>query len=329
MVLKIVRTVWPVMLTYVAIGAPCGMIMGQTGMEPWMVFALSSTFVTGSGQFMICNLWLAGVPAASIVASVAAISSRFALYSASIAPHLRGASKRQTLAVAATLTEEAYGISLAKLVEGEDWGPRESFVLNVILIATWGVSCTMGAIVGAVVDVPTAIAAFVCTSLFICLLFSQRLSRRFRARCPSPYASSWASRILPCRQASWSALPLRWRAMLYLTEEVPAMPANEFLVLWLSSWAAIAFFRIAPAFALRGRTLSPRITEALGYIPPAAFAALVANDLVNPGAFDAGLWPALVPWIAATGVVAVAIKTKSMLWCCVSGIVFYIVLSLV
>ena len=122
MVLKIVKTVWPVMLTYVAIGAPCGMIMAQTGMEPWMVFALSSTFVTGSGQLMVCNLWLAGVPAPSIIASVAAISSRFALYSASIAPHLTGA------------------------------------------------------IVGAVVDVPTAIAGFVCTSLFICLLFSQRLS---------------------------------------------------------------------------------------------------------------------------------------------------------
>ena len=176
MVLRIVKTVWPVMLTYVAIGAPCGMIMAQTGMEPWMVFALSSTFVTGSGQFMICNLWLAGVPAASIVASVAAISSRFALYSASIAPHLTGASMRQALAVSATLTEEAYGISLARLVEGEDWGPRESFVLNAILIATWGVSCTTGAIVGAVVDVPTAIAGFVCTSLFICLLFSQRMS---------------------------------------------------------------------------------------------------------------------------------------------------------
>lgn len=176
MVLRIFKTVWPVMLTYVAIGAPCGMIMAQTGMEPWMVFALSSTFVTGSGQLMVCNLWLAGVPAASIVASVAAISSRFALYSASIAPHLTGASKRQALAVSATLTEEAYGISLARLVEGEDWGPRESFVLNAILIATWGVSCTTGAIVGAVVDVPTAIAGFVCTSLFICLLFSQRLS---------------------------------------------------------------------------------------------------------------------------------------------------------
>lgn len=88
MVLKIVRTVWPVMLTYVAIGAPCGMIMGQTGMKPWMVFALSSTFVTGSGQFMIYNLWLAGVPAASIIASVVAISSRFALY-IEVAPRRR------------------------------------------------------------------------------------------------------------------------------------------------------------------------------------------------------------------------------------------------
>ena len=46
-------------------------------------------------------------------------------------------------------------------------------------------------------------------------------------------------------------------------------------------------------------------------------------------AVHAGLWQGLIPWIAAAGVVAVAIKTKSMLWCCVSGIVFYIVLSLV
>ena len=55
----------------------------------------------------------------------------------------------------------------------------------------------------------------------------------------------------------------------------------------------------------------------------------MAVVVVSPGAFDAGPWPALVPWIAAAGVVAVAVKTKSMLWCCVSGIVFYIVLSLI
>lgn len=107
------------------------------------------------------------------------------------------------------------------------------------------------------------------------------------------------------------------------------MPLRDFLVLWLVSWAVIAFFRIAPAFALRGRPLSPRMVEALGYIPPAAFAALVANDLVSPGAFFSGLWPALLPWTAAAFVIAVALKTRSMLWCCVSGVVCYVLLSMI
>ena len=70
-------------------------------------------------------------------------------------------------------------------------------------------------------------------------------------------------------------------------------------------------------------------TEALGYIPPAAFAALVANDLVSPARStrDPGL--PLVPWIAAAGVVPWRLRQKSMLWCCVSGIVFLSFLSLI
>lgn len=107
------------------------------------------------------------------------------------------------------------------------------------------------------------------------------------------------------------------------------MPTADFLLLWAITFATIAFCRIAPAFLLRGRSLSPRVVEALGYIPPAAFAALIANDLVVPGAFAQGLWPALLPWAAAAGVVVVALKTKSMLWCCVAGVALYVLLSLI
>ena len=106
------------------------------------------------------------------------------------------------------------------------------------------------------------------------------------------------------------------------------MSVDEFLILWFATFAVIAFCRVAPALFLRGRSLSPRVVEALGYIPPAVFAALVANDLVTPGVFAAGVWPALLPWVAAGGVVAVALKTKSMLWCCVAGAVLYMLLSL-
>ena len=217
-------------------------------------------------------------------------------------------------------------------------GARASpFVLNVILIATWGrFRVRWGAIVGAVVDVPTAIAGFCLhIALYSCLLFfAATVARQYRscrfwcgvrrhmqALGVDEYRRAGKRARRRCRGACVRCSRRRKGRL--------RCPLMSFLVLWLSSWAAIAFFRIAPAFALRGGTLSPRVTEALGYIPPAAFAALVANDLISPGAFDAGLWQGLIPWIAAAGVVAVAIKTKSMLWCCVSGIVLYIVLSLV
>ena len=107
------------------------------------------------------------------------------------------------------------------------------------------------------------------------------------------------------------------------------MTQTQFLILWLTSFAFILVCRVLPALALRGRPLSPRVTEALGYIPPAAFAALVANDLLSPTMFDAGLWAGLMPLVAAGVVVFVALRTRSMLWCCVSGVVAYVLLSLV
>ena len=107
------------------------------------------------------------------------------------------------------------------------------------------------------------------------------------------------------------------------------MTQTQFLILWLTSFAFILVCRVLPALALRGRPLSPRVTEALGYIPPAAFAALVANDLLSPTMFDTGVWPGRMPIVAAGIVVLVAWRTRSMLWCCVSGVVAYVLLSLI
>ena len=53
------------------------------------------------------------------------------------------------------------------------------------------------------------------------------------------------------------------------------MSTNDFLMLWVPCSAALLACRMVPALALRGRALPPRVVEALGLIPPAAFAALV------------------------------------------------------
>lgn len=83
---KVFVLAWPVALSYIAVGLACGVLEAKAGTAPWMAFVLGCTFLSGAGQFMTSNLWMAGVPMASILVSVATISSRFALYSASLAP---------------------------------------------------------------------------------------------------------------------------------------------------------------------------------------------------------------------------------------------------
>lgn len=107
------------MLSYVPIGLACGVLSAKVGIGPLWALLMSMTIMSGGAQFMIANLWLAGLPTLTIVASVCAISLRFALYSASLAPYLQRARKRTSLAMALTLIEEGYGVTLSKLSGGE------------------------------------------------------------------------------------------------------------------------------------------------------------------------------------------------------------------
>ena len=104
---------------------------------------------------------------------------------------------------------------------------------------------------------------------------------------------------------------------------------TQFWIVFATCALTMLACRVLPLFLLKGRQLPPRIEEALGYIPSAAFAALVANDLFTPGMFDAGFWPAAAPLVAALIVVVVARLTKSLLWCAVAGVVAYALLMMI
>ncbi len=107
------------------------------------------------------------------------------------------------------------------------------------------------------------------------------------------------------------------------------MSLRDFFIVYACTLACMLACRCIPIFVLKGRDLSPDVQAALNLIPPAAFAALVANDLFKPGMFDAGLWPGALPLAAAVVVLLVAFKTKSLLWCAVTGVVCYALLSLI
>ncbi len=107
------------------------------------------------------------------------------------------------------------------------------------------------------------------------------------------------------------------------------MSWTEFALIGLACAVTILVCRVVPVFVLRGRDLPGWLSQALNFIPPAAFAALIANDLLSPGMFDSGLWPAAIPLISALAVIVVALKTKSLVWCIVVGVGCYGLLLLI
>ncbi len=107
------------------------------------------------------------------------------------------------------------------------------------------------------------------------------------------------------------------------------MTWSSFLIILVCCVATMAVCRVVPLFILKGKEIPAKMEQALGFIPPAAFAALVANDLFTPGMFDAGLWPAAAPLVAAVAVALVAWRTKSLIWSIVVGVASFALLAMV
>ena len=163
----------PVMIGYVGIGVPCGIMEQQIGMNALMAFVMSMTFYSGAGQFMIPSMWLAGNPIASIIASVSFVNTRQLLYSAAFSTYFEKVRKRLTFLFASTVTDESFGVNLAKFQEG-GWGAGRATLVNLLCMTSWGISNAAGVLIGGALSIPTAIAAFAMTSIFICLLMMQK-----------------------------------------------------------------------------------------------------------------------------------------------------------
>ena len=98
---------------------------------------------------------------------------------------------------------------------------------------------------------------------------------------------------------------------------------QQLLVIYLSVFVTMLVCRVVPLFALKGRELSPAATEAISLIPAAAFAALVANDRLQPDLFAADPMAGFVPVVAALPVVVVARLKGSLILCAVVGMLAY------
>lgn len=167
----------PIMLGYVAIGIPCGILSASIGLDALQVFLMCALFYSGAGQFMIPNMWLSGAPIASIIASVSFVNTRQMLYSTAFAPWAQGVSKRLAFLFSATVTDESFGVNIQRFENG-GWSVARATLVNLMSQSSWTASCVVGVLIGnALADfIPLAIASFAMTSIFICLLVTQKIT---------------------------------------------------------------------------------------------------------------------------------------------------------
>ncbi len=165
----------PIMAGYVVLGLPCGILCVKAGMDVWMVALMCALFYSGAGQYMIPNMWLAGNPLSAIIASVSLVNTRQMLYGASLSQFCGSVRKRLAFIFGATVTDESFGVNLARFINGS-WTVQNSLVVNLLSQSTWLLANVAGALIGSAISLPTALASFAMTSLFICLLCMQRVS---------------------------------------------------------------------------------------------------------------------------------------------------------
>jgi len=132
--------------------APFGVIYGvsalQAGIPAGAAMAMSSVLFAGSAQFLVAQLAGAGTPAAVMVASVALVNLRHALYSASVAPALGPLPRRWKAVLAYLLTDEAYAAAVGRL--SRPGAHRHWFLLGagLALWTGWQVSTAAGVFLG-------------------------------------------------------------------------------------------------------------------------------------------------------------------------------------
>lgn len=100
-------------------------------------------------------------------------------------------------------------------------------------------------------------------------------------------------------------------------------PYASYLLIYVGVLLEILACRVAPILLLKGRTLPERVEEAFSLIPVAAFAALVANDLIQPELLMRDPKSGVLPFVAALPVIFVAKKTGSLIWSAVVGMLAY------
>ncbi len=145
-----VRAELPILLGTTPFGLIYGVLAIGAGLPPAAALAMSSIVFAGSAQFIGARLFEAATPPPVIVLTTFVVNLRHMLYSASLAPYLRGLSKPWKWLLAYLLTDEAYAVTIVNYDRPGDLTHKHWFFLGagLTLWSSWQASTAIGIYLG-------------------------------------------------------------------------------------------------------------------------------------------------------------------------------------
>lgn len=147
-----VRAALPILLGVVPFAMICGVAGVSVGLSPFESAGMSVVVFAGASQLVVLQLIQAGSPWLIMLLTAWVINLRFTMYSAALAPFLEKIAARKKAALAYMLSDQAFGVSMARFASDPPARP-EWFYFGVAatIWGVWQVSALIGALLGALI----------------------------------------------------------------------------------------------------------------------------------------------------------------------------------
>jgi 4-azaleucine resistance transporter AzlC len=168
-----VRSILPITLGVIPFGVIAGVAAIEAGLATGQAIALSPIVFAGAAQLATADLMARDAAPVVIVLTALVINARFAMYSASLAPSLRGIGLATRALAAYLLTDQAFAVSVVhfdRTREGLDVRTAYYFGAAAPLWVIWQVTTVIGVLIGSGVP-PEWSLDFAIPLVFMALLF--------------------------------------------------------------------------------------------------------------------------------------------------------------
>jgi 4-azaleucine resistance transporter AzlC len=153
-----VKATFPLVVGAIPFGIIFGALAVTSGLSPGAASAMSAIVFAGSAQFIAAGLVASGVSTLIIILTTFVVNLRHALYSATLAPHVKHLPQRWLVPLGFFLTDETFVVMARRFQQKDDSPYHHWYYLGsaVFMYSNWQLCTYIGVIAGSAIPDPAS-----------------------------------------------------------------------------------------------------------------------------------------------------------------------------